>query len=393
MDGITPYHQAGPKVSFVDRTQRNANARAVAKEAIALLEKHIHDEFGVTVKMGAELEFAVGLHQKNPYFYYHTNPAFKLREKDAVVKAGADPSLIRDETEKCPQFPDSTRVAYGYLDENGISEHWDTVEFILSHEPCDSQGLPIKRPMAALAREIDALIKQVCQPARGYKNPPTSFDHHEGALHWQRFHRDEVKEIRAQSYLAEENMAFGLHLNFSLWDQDGKSWNLRSDHREFANQMHESTCRIFAENMALLAETYNARTRIKRQYHDGSLPAFEHHFVGNTSRGYYENKICGIDADPYFAVMLQLAAIYEGLDEFRVSQPKPVDEAEPIVHKEAYASRRLSMATMMDAQTHKEDFANMRYNKLPHILNSLQPQLGSRFIEAFTHKEVGQHGR
>ena len=390
MDGMTPHRPKGPQVSFTDRTQRNADARAVAKEAIALLEKRIHDEFGVTVKMGAELEFAVGLHRENPHFYLHTNPAFTLKEKGEVAAAGTDPSLIRDESEKCPQFPDSTRVAYGYIDENGVSEDWDTVEYILTHEPCDYQGLPIKRPMAALAREIEALTRQVCKPARGYKNPPDAFDHQDQAAHWQRFHRDEVREIRAHSYLPEENMAFGLHLNFSLWDKAGKSWNLRSDHREFANQMHESTCRLFAENTALIAETSNARTRMKKQFH--GIPAFEHHHVGHNSKGYYENKICGIDTDPYYAIMLQLAAIYEGLEQFHVSHPKQMPESEPL-GTEKYISSRLVIASKMDAKSVQEEFLYPRYNQLPKLLNMLQPELGDRFIHAFINGKSEQRNR
>lgn len=390
MDGTTPHRPNGPKVSFTDRTQRNANARAVAKEAIALLEQRIHDEFGVTVKMGAELEFAVGLHRENPDFFYETNAAFLLKEKDEAVVAGTDPSLIRDEDEKCPHFPDSPRVAYGYIDKNGVSAQWDTLEYILSHEPCDSQGLPIKRPMAALAREIEALTRQVCQPVRGYKNPRDAFDHQDQAAHWQRFHRDEVREIRAHSYLPEENMAFGLHLNFSLWDKDHKSWNLRSDHREFANQMYESTCRLFAENAALIAETSNARTRMQKQF--SGVHAFEHHHVGHHSKGYYENKICGIDTDPYYAVMLQLAAIYEGLDQFRVSNPHPMPESESL-GTEKYTSSRLEIATKMDAQVLREEFADARYNQLPKLLNKLQPKLGDRFMQTYMNGKPEQRGR
>lgn len=351
---------------------------ALAKHAIALLEAHIREQYGLKLHMGAELEFAVKADpaslddHEQPYGLQRSLDA-KKRGRNHTASAARPPAL-RDGF-----FPDSRRVTFCYLEEQ-VDTQWDVLEAVLTHRPAEADGTPIARDAQGLAREIEALRGQLRQPAHGYLDPQNTPTSVADAQRIRAGLLDYCDQPSLPGYLSHP-ITCGLHLNTSLTDRRGRdpfSYNRFLDEHGTAITplsflLAHQTQRIFHDHLYLLGESPEAQNRYSRRAtHPYELLVKPK----ENSFSYLENRICANNANPYYAVMLQLAGIAQGLALSGLPDGAISEDAYKHYMQESRALAFTSPRTL-PAQGLRKRFENA--TGLRELLDQLEPGLGDRF--------------
>lgn len=359
---------------------------ALAAHAIRLLDKKLADDYGVRLRMGAELEFLAHTKDKERP---PTAKEFGVPESPQKYPQTWLPSIMKSDepapgkAAKDNWFPDSRRVAHSYKEKmvtttlNGIGKF----EVVLTHRPMQEDGTPINRSSLGLVREIEGLKRQIISPAAGYK--PGHQPNGTRARRWQQFHRDTIDRIQMDAYDIDDmgkSITCGLHLNSSLEDI-ATGENLQA-YLKFP-KIGRSLQPIFHEGLYLLLPNHEGWERIFKRNIDQSQPGTSiiSQIVPHDIHHYTENKVPAIDSNTHYAVMLQLLGTYHGLK------------------TQNFARDADGYVTINDA----EHPPLVRIRDFPHTrqlfqqgtiirdrLNDLETGLGDRFCAAIAHTPPGR---
>lgn len=360
-----PTHYVTPGAS-----QQGISARLpgdIAREAIPLLEKAIFDEFGLSVKMGAELEFCAVKGRK----------ALKLKKT-----FDSTPSNKRPQHDQIPLFENSPIVS-GFYKEIPMFET-DKVkqyEIVFSHQ---HPGEDLRYLGDAITR-IKATLQSANSPYDPDFNPePKPTPNLKLKNYFSRIHlQDFVPTFSSHPITGVPKpvgIENGLHLNFSLWDKEGNilerfptgaDINQRS-HNAFEHTLRNETWNIFQPCLACIAPSLD----VYRRHSENKLNIDEIRFrtkdeeTPQSPSQRCENRIAGVEADPYVAIMMNLAGIYNGLKKMKYEQRKTDYPQPEKITDEPFATR------------FEAEVVFMYKNPLKPLLNSLQPNLGDAFHDA-----------
>lgn len=328
------------------RDPRIGDPEALAKRAITLLERYLRDTYHLKVQMGIELEYSLILKPDAP----------ALMNSPSVV---LDPlRLGRYEEHPRPRlFKLSRFVAYSYPEGHGAkntSKSYFQYEMVTDHtHPMPLHLLP--NAINILRKELTHGGDQMLKADRTLCDPPATTAitkwniTHPRRIHQAKWYNGNVSEVRFDSQ-REGKITNGLHLNFSLIDIKSGNPILKSMN-PLMTALVDTTNRYFTDEAGLIEYTYEQRFRSDTRRKQGAYPLVT---IRNTDtedkttpapKGmpcYLENKTPPADCNTYYAVMCQLAAITDSVD-----------------------------------QIHGREASNMTK-----LLNRLEPYLGTRFEAA-----------
>lgn len=340
---------------------------ALAKHAIKLLEEHIKRDYGATVLMGAEQEFSAFTDTVNDG---KSNP-YGMDDMKANAYGGTA-SIARALYLRDKHFPNSRRVNRTYR-EQAYNNNWHKFEVVLSHIPANADGSEAPRSPSILARSVEALRSQLKR---------TDLKHH-GISAKVPLGKDGSQSVYFDPSI--DNVTNGFNLNISLLDSDGKSMfnkpsGVADPHSGIQGKCMREISAIHDENLYLLGHDTSSIRRWSNRFgfHSPRVPITfqvvprENKTRGTDSASYLENKIASASSNPYYAVMLNLAGIYSGLN---------AQETTP----QRYSAQ--DYANLSSTKL-KQTFQNG--TKLRDVLNQLEPGLGERFYEAVKKCPPGQ---
>jgi glutamine synthetase len=330
--------------SFVTRTD---DPNALAKRAITLLERHIQQEFGAQVRMGAELEFTVAHDSaiKNP---------LGLPDPKEAKAVGFVPSGKRDLKQRDALFPNSPSVCYSYkehVQEDGLTKY----EVVVSHEATDGRNQHAFSRGKYLADNIHALKKLL--PAA---------------------HEDSRITVKGKPSITSlsldaaigRNLTNSQHITLSLLDADNHPVLDAHQYRDLATSMQ----RYVLEHIRLLGDDEKSKARWLGANRSDRLevyaPSVDHGFDFDHV-DYLENRFPSAASNPYIAVLLTLAACEAGLS---VMAKNPRD-----------FYPRVGPGSNTKLATAQCDAALTQDMPIFQLLNTLEPQLGTRFAAALVH--------
>lgn len=334
---------------------------ALARHAIRLLDRQLKQEFGATALLGAEQEFAVLMpslnshHEESPFTIYH--------QQDGST--GSTASIARPHGERDSWFPESRRVNRSYR-EAATGAYWHQLEVVLTHQPANADGSPASHSPLTLARSIEALRHQLQRGDRG-------FLHGSDARLMQHYtneqQRQQVQEVCFAPHIEGTAIFNGMHVNASLVDAKGQGL-FDSD---LTRKQHclQSIGRLQAENLALLGNDAPSRARLQLRYGTSDMDGMNYcNQVLPRTNGtvhFLENQVPNGSSNPYYAVMLTMAGLLDGMQ--RHARGDAPDQP--------YAEQSFNE---LDAQTMADRFRHGR--ELRALLNRLEPELGDRFYDA-----------
>lgn len=326
---------------------RPEDSEKLAKRAIFLLEKYIHDTYGITVSMGAELEFSA-----------HAAPSHPLHQ------AGAKPLALNEalyrpmhhkpaqDAMQNPYYEGSPYIANLHRETGKITGPipYQQYELVFSH--LGAYGNTEQGRLVNLGRAI--------------------------AHEKQRLLNDNtITHVSFSPNLNGEHdvdyIANGLHINYSLTRADGSSPLTASSDAMAYGEYHRKK-RVVAGTAS--DTIINATKHIQReaQYLLGNdadtIDRLDHMQMNNDlfnlrmsdSGLYIENRTPPASCNPYFAVMAALAGIAHGLDTLsKGEKPHPV------------------LIGILPFNI-EQDFRGSTH--LIPLLNQLEPELGSRLQSA-----------
>ncbi len=341
----------GDALSSAYATRVRENPQDVARRAIRLLEARIHQEFGLRVVMGAELEFAALPRAGESKAIF-----FSLPEKNGGTYF-YEASAARPPAQQDGFFPQSRYVNRVYRETTSPCP-WQQLEVVFTHRPGDHERhLPADSLM--LIRSIEAMKKHLQTERSGHKNLP---DWRGRALqgYWADL-RARTDEIRFNASIPGSNIHNGLHLNMSLTDAEGHEPIAQQP--DIAKRIQNGLGYMFEENLYLLGSTQQALTRL-RDRHPSHVVKFSQQIKKHPD--YLETRLPAADSNPSYAVLLQLAGTYSALLHTQ-GETAGIDP-------QTYQFDALSAETL-----HKE-FEHGTL--LKDTLNRVEPELGDRFCEA-----------
>lgn len=322
----------------------------LADRAIRLLEQHLRTAHGVRAQFGVELEYSILFKPDAPALKPQGSAPKSITQN--LVPTPRDP-LGLGRTRKGRLFPASRFLGYGYYEAGttdaipGYAPAVRQYELVSNHQhPMEAHHLP--RAIEALRQELQGhRARAATQRGDAEGNAVERAQH---ARAQQRdWYEQNVEDIRFDSP-ARVPQHSGLHLNVSLVDEEGSALLYGGD--PLLDQLKKNTQALFAAEKALLVATPSQSMRWEQlcargvpDVHtraanplgtiDTALRAVRHN-----RPCYLENKAPSADCNPHYAVLLQLAALSNTLDE------------------------------------------NLSDTPLEVILNTLEPNLGTRFRRA-----------
>ena len=353
---------------------------ALAKHAIKLLEARIATEFDLDLPMGAELEFSVlpkDQHAaRDPRYYGVRDSAGKVGNHSA--------SAFRFAKHTDPWFPESRRVAYSYREEPK-DDSWDMLEVVLTHRPAGKDGVAAPQDALMLAREVEALRYQLHDPAPGHKAHRMVMDR------WQDFRHRNLDAMSFAASVPGTLNTNGMHLNVSFIDRTtglNALEQTRPYPKAFVEMMQHGLGHFVRDNLYLVSHGPRSIDRLGLRVK--ALDGVACHVGNRKDRNYIENAVFPADANPYYAMMLQLAGIYGALKDSGF-------------HHDPDSQRYHITNDAMQGEQHEESPRRMfrdetvaslkeRYEsstQLRDILNSMEPTLGDRFADAIAKKAPG----
>lgn len=341
----------------------------IAREAIPLLEKAIFDEFGLKVKMGAELEFCLSGRE----------PALDHMPK----KNTGIPSRLKHKSEQVQLFELSPIVSAFYRETEGDTEK-DIVQYeiVFSHNhPGDDA-----RYLADAINHIKLKL-QAQEPLHDTVYNPREEKRIERSVgnYFKKVSFDSIIPlyILQDSVTKEElpvSVSNGLHLNISLWDGNRNVLHAMPHEvtsetpalNTFEKGLQYAIGMAFQHNLPAISPSHLSYKR----FQDRKLDLSEIRFRKRTPTmvtgptHYIENRIPGADSDPSTAIMLSLAGVYEGLRQLAYEKGKAEFKAPEITDNSIPASRFES-----------EVLLNYK-NPVKDTLNIVQKGLGDAFHNA-----------
>lgn len=318
----------------------SAHPEAVAIHAIRVLDAALRERFGVRVPIGAELEFTVHFKPDAPAMQGNARDPLQLQAK-----------LFSNRNNL---FPHSKFVQYCYL-EGGESPAYGGQGAIRQYEAVTDHRHPLPpdrlpRALNQLRHELRTQLSTRGKPKRDTPPSAARIDQiHAARTHSHAWAATNLDDLRFDSGQGAP-IINGLHLNFSLVDT-ATGDNLLSGADERSQQLIACSRAIFADPDHLLFHTnWQEMRRRATGGPDVQLRSTENSNGLATALGvpwrnetaYIENKTPGADCNMHYAVLMQLAAVYEAL-------AKPGKEPS---------------------------------GSLEGILNELEPGLGTRFLVA-----------
>lgn len=338
---------------------------ALAKHAIRVLEEKLASQFNVKPVMGAELEFGILPRGDDTFLGI-------LGKEQTVIHNGIDdiyaPSVTRVHLERDNWFPDSHRVAYSYRESPQPHTLWQQAEVVISHQP--TRGAD----SLSLARTIEAMRHHLRTLPRGYKpGSSMTFDGLQHYAKWKPLHRTIGDTIRFDASIAGANIHNGMHLNCSFIDSRTGETCLDDDRTQ--RHCMNGISAMCEENLYLLGSSYPALERFMNNFGRGANT--QHHLCKAKHQAlasYVENRIPPADANPYYAVMLQLAGMYRTLQQ----QDRDADPQARV----STAYEKLSPALLYQRHT--------KGTLLRDTLNRVEPGLGEKFMSGIVRHPPGQ---
>ena len=343
-----------------------------AKAAIKLLEQKILDDFGYRVNLGAEIEFVVKakpqFDQANPL---GIPPAKMQPTTEDLTPQGWRPEAPADPAKRDPRmayrddglFPDSPYICYSYL-ESAQKPPLYKYEAVISHRAIEKEDLGMEHSRGVhLGDVIEATNKLILGQYPGDKLPSGPYFEH-------------VKALRARTeatYLTPfiEYITSGLHINVSL--SHPKYEPSSSAHEVLTRAIKDTTL----DGLYLLGtdeasmQRYAKRNTAKHVMNKGD---------------YLENAVPSASSNPYYATLLTLAGVYEGLSRNQGKTPPP-----------AYAPEKPGLFNRGDSLNavapRAEEIFFRDNNTLTRVLNHVRPGLGDDFRETIRTYPPGREMR
>lgn len=257
----------------------------LAKTAIGLFEKKFRDTYGVRVRMGTEVEFTLSMKDDAPMM------------KDVDYRY--DPLGMKDRSVERALFPHSRLVAREYREGGYCAplpflglRHKSQYEVVTDHtHPLTMAQLP--HALDTLRADIERQVFADTAMTAGPKGGPS---------------RRSADNIECVQFDTEKDLiANGLHLNTSLVDATTGEPRFTATQAE---QLAEATRALFIRDKRLLFHSPGQQLRWRLMHMDTNSV---HAHTDRASGIYVENKIPGADCNPYYAVMMQMAALDESL--------------------------------------------------------------------------------
>lgn len=367
-----------PEVSPVmPHTQRVDNPEALAKHAITLLEKALARDFGVRPVMGAELEFSAITDN-----LAKDKSVLGLVDKKRIPRS-TEPSVAKP-NQRDAWFPESRRIAYCYHEAGSHSALEEQMEIVISHQAMKADGTPLPNSALTLARTIEATRNHIVYYPFGYyknsayvaENPSVRVlweERHAQHKKWAELREKEVDVLRFDASNQHAGITNGMHLNTSF--VDARSGKQCLDTPNAAQHLKNGISTIMEENLYLLGSQQPSLDRFHSR--------FGHHTDAGDdlcksknleNKDYIENRIPPADANPYYAVMLQLAGVYATLQKENLNEP---------TEKITTAGFQGLSAGKLWARFHKGI-------QLRGLLNHTEPALGDRFMAAIERTPPGR---
>jgi hypothetical protein len=348
-----------------------------AKAAIKLLEQKILDEFGYRVNLGAEIEFVVKakpqFNRANPLDVPHAKMETTVED---FTPQGWRPEAPADPAKRDPKmayrddvlFPDSPYICYSYL-ESQLAQRPPLYKYeaVISHRAIEKEERGMEHSRGVhLGDVIEATNKLILGEYPGDKLPSGPYFEH-------------VKALRARTeatYLTPyiDHITSGLHINVSLSHPQYEP--SPAAHEVLARAIKDTTL----DGLFLLGtdeasmQRYEKRNRAK--------------YVKN-SGDYLENALPSASSNPYYATLLTLAGVYEGLSRMQGKTLPPAYAPE----KPGLFHRGDSLHHVASTKEHVEEIFFRENNTLTRVLNTVQPGLGDDFRETIRTYPPGKEMR
>lgn len=397
------------------------NPETIAKHAILVLEKALQEDFGVEVHAGVELECSYRIpealerklinnqtlqNQQNhdgetaPFVEYNhlhgkrydnsylpaadrkvsgdafdtheiainltqlditspNNQPIENQNGDAITHLAVTDSI----------FPDSRWIAQSYCEVSKDPDGWTQYEHVISHKaPHDKIPFGEGR-MLVLAKVTEALRRTIATTS------PEQKTFAKDPLHnaWLNRIAHAIIERSTES-MSPMGGPQGLHINISL------TRNNRNIMRfpEQGDALVPDLCDMLRENDYLLLPSEKSRERHAQRHQDAMV---------NNCDTYLEITQPAMESNPYYSMMLTLAAVYHSLAQQGFSKETGKfdhpEEMEP-----AYAAPKNKAEMESFVNTAPGRFFH-GYRLLGDLLDTLEPSLGSRFEEAIKQTPPG----
>lgn len=306
---------------------RTDDPERLATQALALLRRDIEQRFGLRVRVGVEQEFCLRIKpdadvMQQP-FYHHDPLQWGHQKPDAL--------------------PHSRIVAYGYREGAGDGAVLPGKPSLRQYEVVTDHLHPL--PIERLPKAISDLRHELESPRPSKKRLPKG----DSAI-------DAISRTRAKQYDWQNNnvasvlfdskpsdlSCSGLHINVSVEELRGGRPALQAQ-TALMNTLQASTRDLFDTHATLHAADAGQIERLRAQRSMGILRSRPTDNIAGAP-SYLENRYAGADSNPYYCLLLQVAALHDALAQTRHHAP---------------ASHNLAT-----------------------ILNQLEPELGTRFLNA-----------
>lgn len=302
--------------SFVARSD---DPEKLAAHAIALLEDELRQRHGLRVRMGIEQEFYIAL---------KPHAALLSSAKDYTH----DPLQWGAPMQRTRVFPHSRFVTHGYRESGGSGSEQP---LLAQYEVVTDHRHPL--PLHRLPKAIQDLRFEL---AKGHPPPQRipGGDADIDAVSRSRAHQRDWYNNNLQEVLFDSRVNYSagsaLQLNFSLEDAaSGQPVPLLAGSR-LSRRLQDRTRHLFAQEEKLHCHTQAQQVR-RRNLLNRMLerpvdnpPESHTHIADPGAACYLENKMPGADTNPYYVILLQLAAIAGALGE-----QEPAQALEPILNR------------------------------------------------------------
>ncbi len=277
-----------------------AHPERLAQHAIGLLTADLRQRFGIGVQMGIELEFGMELKPDAP----------SLKR----IESTSDPLQLGKQGD-ARLFPHSRLFSYAYREEGSCH----APHALRQYEVVSDHRHPM--PLRHLPAAITAMRRELSQGGNPAARPSTDTHAISRARHQRgrqgRFYGHNVVDIRFDTS-PRDHICHGMHLNISLVDAQDGAHRLYEGHAE-TDRLIACTKRLFDRHRDLIVHTDGQALRWSHEFPTGFVihPRAVAHTQkappGIDEAAYIENKMPGADANPYYAVLLQLVAAHQAV--------------------------------------------------------------------------------
>lgn len=314
-------------------TARADNPERLAEHAIGLLEQRLKAEHGLRLRMGVELEFYLRMDRDGPALQ---GP---LANED-------DPLQLGKRHHQTNPMPLSRFVAYGYRESGDNNLFHDGGPLLTQYELVTNHAHPVA--LRNLPRAIDSLRQELTQGQESFDKPSTGRAMAD---------RAQAARSRLRDWMADNSADIrfdtqpgilppsGMHLNVCLQDATTGEAML-SSYDKRVSSLIRATKDWFQQEHALLTPEKGQQQRWQRRLQNGS-PQVEMRISSSKNKfgqlSYIENKAPGADCNPHYAILLQMAAACDALDQEKGHAGEPSLTA-MLEHLEPGLGKRFSAA-------------------------------------------------